>query len=444
MMNRSIWIDFNLFFPEKRPFFLENAGLFSVKSDGTIQTGSDVELFFSRRIGIGPNGETVPIIGGARVSGNVGSNTSIGLLNMQTEKIGGVTASNNFSVARVEQQLKNRSSVGAMFVNREGERDLALDVPYNRLIGVDGKLGIGDNAELNAYVARTFSPHLDGRQYAYDISARRSTESLLMTFQYAEIADDFNPEVGFMSRQSFRKLSGLLFNTIRVKDYWNLLEIRPHISYRSYWGYADGFHETNFVHVDTHWEWMSGFEVHTGVNFRKEGVRNTFSLGGVEIPADTYDWAEAQLVLITDPRKDISYSIRSFIGGFFGGRRITSSSNLNFRGGEKFNGQVTLQRSNVFLDNGDFTSNLLRTRLSYSFTPRIFLQGLAQYNDLAEIWSFNVRFGWLQSANTGLFVVFNQASALDLADDNGIFYGFGDLQIRSLTLKYTYLFDVFK
>ena len=96
------------------------------------------------------------------------------------------------------------------------------------------------------------------------------------------------------------------------------------------------------------------------------------------------------------------------------------------------------------MPNGDFKSNLLRTRMSYSFTPRIFLQGLAQYNDQAEIWSFNLRFGWLQSSNTGLFIVFNQASALDLTDDPTVFYGFGDLQIRSLTLKYTYLFDVFK
>lgn len=435
---------FTLFFPEKRPFFLENAGLFSIKSDGSIQTGSDVELFFSRRIGIGPSGETVPIIGGARVSGNIGSNTSVGLLNMQTEEINGVAETSNYSVARVEQQLKNRSSIGAMFVNREGRADLSTDIGYNRLIGIDGQLGIGDNTEITAYVARTFSPHLGGAQHAFDISASRSTESLLMTFQFAEIADNFNPEVGFMSRPSFRKINTLIFNTIRPEDTFGLLEIRPHIAWRSYWGFADGFHETNFVHVDSHWEWHSGLEIHTGVNFRTEGVRNDFSLGGIAIPADSYNWAEAQLVLYTDPRKDISFRNRSIIGGFFGGRRVTSGSTLNIRGGEKFNTELTLQRNNVYLPAGDFVSNLFRTRMSYSFTPRIFLQGLAQYNDQAEIWSFNVRFGWLQSANTGLFVVFNQANALDFMDDGGVFYGFGDLQIRSLTLKYTYLFDVFK
>ena len=169
-----------------------------------------------------------------------------------------------------------------------------------------------------------------------------------------------------------------------------------------------------------------------------------FSLGGVNIPAASYDWAEAQLVLYTDPRKDISLQQRSVIGGFFGGRRVTSTTTLSVKGGEKFNSEFTLGRNNVFLPAGDFTSNLFRTRLSYSFTPRIFLQSLVQYNDQAEIWSFNARFGWLQSSNTGLFIVFNQASALDLMDDGNIFYGLGDLQTRSLTLKYTYLFDVFK
>ena len=435
---------FTLFFPEKRPFFLENAGLFSINSDGTAQTGSDVELFFSRRIGIGPNGETVPILGGARVSGNVGNNVNIGVLNMQTKAVDDVTETNNFSVARAEKQLRNRSSIGAMFVNREGSYTSAADISYNRLFAVDGKLGIGDNSEITAYVARTFSPHLDGEQHALDISAQRSTEALLLTAQYAEVAENFNPEVGFLSRPSYRKINTLIFNTIRPDDLINLLEIRPHLSFRSYWGAADGFHETAYTHIDSHWEWQSGFEIHTGMNIRTEGVRNDFTLGGVAIPADTYNWAEAQFVLMTDQRKNISFSTRSNIGGFFGGNRISATSTLRLKAGDKFNSELTLQRNDVDLPAGDFTSNLFRTRVSYAFTPRIFLQGLLQYNDQAEIWSTNIRFGWLQTANTGLFVVFNQASAIDLLEDGGLFYGFGDLRIRSLTLKYTYLFDVFK
>lgn len=439
---------FTLFFPEKRPFFLENAGLFSINSDGTAQTGSDVELFFSRRIGIGPAGETVPILGGARVSGNVGSNMSVGLLNMQTASIDGVTPSNNFSVARVEQQLKNRSAVGVMFVNREGRNTLSDDLnnPYNRLLAVDGKLGIGANTELTGYFARTFSPHLDGNQHAFDISAQRNTQDFLITMQYAEVAENFNPEVGFLARDSYRKINGLIFNTIRPDDFIDIHEIRPHVSYRSYWGITDNFQETGYLHLDAHWEWRSGFEVHTGMNMRKEGVRNDFQIAReIFVPADTYAWTEAQLVLSTDPSDDLSFSFNSNMGSFFGGQRVSFTSSVNARIGERFNSEFTLQRNDVDLPGGDFISNLFRTRLSYAFTPRIFLQSLVQYNDQAQIWSMNMRFGWLQSSNTGLFVVFNQASAMDLLDNpDARFYGVGDLLNRSLTIKYTYLFDVFR
>ena len=445
---------FTLFFPEKRPFFLENAGIFSISADGTVQTGSDVELFFSRRIGIGPNGQAVPIIGGARVSGTIGRNSSLGLLNMQTESINGVTESNNFSVARFEQRLKNRSSVGVMFVNREGSDNLtdSLDNRYNRLIGVNGKLGIGLNSEIAGYFARTFSPDDmvnqdfdDGKEYALDVKAERSTEALLLNAQYSEVRGNFNPEVGFLSRRNFKKFSALVFNTIRVEDFFNLLEIRPHISYRGYWGVGDNFQETGYTHIDTHWEWRTGFEVHTGFNIRKEGVRNGFRISdGITVPAGTYDWVEGQFVVYTNPGKPVSFRLRTFVGGFFGGDRVSNSATLSARYGEKLNLEFALQRNDVNLPAGDFVSNLFRTRVSYAFTPRIFLQSLLQYNDQAELWSTNIRFGWLQSANTGLFIVFNQVSYLDIIDDPGIFYGFGDLSNRSLTVKYTYLFDVFR
>ena len=441
---------FSLFFPEKRPFFLENAGLFSIGSAQATGRGSEVEMFFSRRIGIGANGSTVPILGGARVSGNVGG-ASVGLLNMQTREVEGVTESNNFSVARVEQELKNRSAIGVMFVNREGINDLSTGInnTYNRLFAIDGKIGIGADGEVNTYFARSFSPHLSGDEYAYDFSFSQNIGALLLTGQYAYLAENFNPEVGFLGRGNFRKLQGLIFYRHRPRDNAiGMLEMRPHVSYRGYWGSADGFHETNYLHVDTHWEWRSGFEIHTGVNFRMEGVRDDFSISdGVIVPGDSYSWAEAQLVLMTDDSAPISFSTRTFIGGFFGGDRFSTTSGLNFRAGEKFNSELSVQYNDVNLPFGDFRSNLFRTRLAYTFTPRIFLQGLVQYNDQNEFWSMNVRFGWLQTANTGLYLVFNQSNAFDfLADseDRFLFYGVGDLRNRSITLKYTYQFDVFR
>ena len=111
---------FNLYFPEKRPFFLENAGAFTVSNAGGAVQGdpAQTELFFSRRIGI-EQGRVVPILAGARLSGKVSNSVTVGFLNMQTEEVDGLTPANNFTVARVRQDLPNRSSVGGLLQQRE-------------------------------------------------------------------------------------------------------------------------------------------------------------------------------------------------------------------------------------------------------------------------------------------------------------------------------------
>ena len=122
---------FNLFFPEKRPFFLENAGQFSVGSPG------EVDLFFSRRIGIGSEGEIVPIIGGSRLSGKI-KNTNVGFLSMFTDEVRSSNIEkNNFTVARVNHEFSGtRSSFGGIIVNKSGSGTSN----YNRVFALDGNL----------------------------------------------------------------------------------------------------------------------------------------------------------------------------------------------------------------------------------------------------------------------------------------------------------------
>ena len=109
----------------------------------------EVELFFSRRIGIGDNGVQQPIDGGVRLSGKVAGSTNVGLLHMQTQAINEL-ASDAFSVARVSQELANRSSIGAIFVRRQGEED----ADYNNTYAIDGRWGIGDELTISAYLAK--------------------------------------------------------------------------------------------------------------------------------------------------------------------------------------------------------------------------------------------------------------------------------------------------
>ncbi len=420
---------FSLFFPEKRPFFLENAGLFSVGETG------EVELFFSRRIGIGEGGSAVPILGGMRLTGDLGG-MKVGLLEMQTRSVGEVLPANNFAVARMQKELPNRSALGVLFTNRTGVGRYAADNDYNRVLAVDGRLGLGAYTLLSGFGARSFTPGFDHNPYAWRLEARYDSESWLLQGSFTEVREDFNPEVGFLRRTGYRKPSVLVFHRYRPGGFLGLQELRPHASYRGFWG-IDGFQETGFLHIDNHWEWRHGYELHTGVNFTREGVREPFSLvEGVVVPAGTYDHQEAQLVGITDQGKWISLNVRATIGGFFGGDRVAIDPTLRMRAGETLTTEMSLGRNVIRLPGGSFTTNLFRVRVSYSFTPRVFLQSLVQYNDQAEIFSVNVRFGWLRAANTGLFLVFNQSNGTDRLLNEPL--------LRGLTVKYTHLLDVLK
>ncbi len=422
---------FNLFFPEKRPFFLENAGLFSVGSPG------EVDLFFSRRIGIGENGSVVPIIGGARLSGKL-NRTNVGLLSMWTEDVQeeGIEE-NNFTVARVNHEFKGRSALGAVFINRQG---LQSDDNYNRTIALDGKLGLGKKARISGFFAKTKDPNDTINAHSYKLQADYNWNNWELRAAYTEVGQGFNPEVGFLLRSSFRKPEGLVLYHLRPKNQnAKILEYRPHISYRGYWNFK-GFQETGFLHVDNHWEYKNGMEIHTGVNFTKEGVLDPLIDGvepfeiseGVIVEPGTYDHIESQIVFFTNMSKPLSINLRSVIGGSFGGTKYVESITGRLRLGDKFNAELGLQYNNFQLPVGNFTANILRSQLSYAFKPNIYIQGLVQHNTTDKLWATNVRFGWLQQANTGLFLVWNYNT-----------WEAGPLN-NSIIVKYTRMFDLVK
>ena len=423
---------FSLFFPEKRPFFLENAGQFNV---GTAQ---EVELFFSRRIGVGTGGVQQPINGGLRLSGKVGDATNVGLLHMRSEGVDGLVAQNDYSVARIRQELPNRSSLGAIFVNRDGDGGVSgdADTDYNRTYGIDGKWGIGDKIDLRGYVAQTETPGRRGDDKAYRLSGGYNSAAWTHSAGYTKVGDDFNPEVGFLRRSNYEKADFFTLRRYRPKDLWGLHELRPHIAFRGFWN-DQGFYESGFVHVDNHWEWRNGFEVHTGMNFTHEGVQTAF-----EINEDTfvlpgeYDHDEVQVVFDTDQGQAVSLRSRYTRGGFFGGDREAVAATVNFRFGEKFSSALTWNFNDIDLpvNNGQFEVNVGRLRLSYSFTPKVLLQALVQYDDRNNLVATNFRFSWLQSANAGLYLVYNEL------DDDSIV---GPMEKRrEFTLKYSRIIDL--
>lgn len=431
---RQVNLDrFNLFFPEKRPFFLENAGQFSVGN------GEEVEMFFSRRIGIGGDGGRLPVDGGARLSGKLGERNNLGFLYMSTGAAAGIAPGNEFAVARVSRELANRSAVGAIIVSREGDGThlVAPGDDYNRTYAIDGRWGIGDNVLLQSWVAKTTTPGRSGREDAFSLAADWSSADWSLGASYTEVGEDFNPEVGFLARSEYRKLRLLALRRVRPKELWGLLEIRPHASYTGYWKF-DGFQETGFLHIDSHWEFRTGAEIHTGTNFTRAGVVEAFQIvDGVFVPAGTYDHAEVALAYYGNRSRPLNFDISTVIGGQFGGDRVSITSSVNYRIGEKFRSELSLNYNDFDLPvaGGEFTANLLRLRLSYSFTPKMQLQMLSQYSETSDTFASNLRFSWLSSANSGLFLVYNEV------DERGI----GALPNgREFILKFSRIFDVLR
>ncbi len=425
---------FDLFFPEKRPFFLENAGIFSV---GTSQA---TELFFSRRIGI-ERGREAPILAGTRLTGRVGE-TIVGLMNVQARGLdlddpvtGQPTAwspANNFSVARLIRELPNRSRIGAIFVSRFNTDDGG---DYNLTYGLDGRLGLGTAWTIDGYAAQTNTPGLDGGQYAVSTNVGYNTANWNGSVSYREVAEGFNPEVGFLPRSEYRFLSASVMRRVRFPATPWFYEWRPHISYREHFA-LDGFSESRFVHIDSHFQFANGaFFQLPAVNLVREGLREPFEISpGVIVPPGSYDNFEWGFAYNSNLSAPIRIEGKLDIGGFYNGTRKGGSATVSGQFTNALASSLRVQYHDVDLDGGRFQTALAALRVAYSFTPRVYLQSLIQYNDRSRNLSSNIRFGWLTTAGTGLFVVYNDLEHVGSLSRTGI--DGGPLE-RALIVKFT-------
>ena len=421
---------FSIKLPEKRPFFLENAGQFSVGN------ASEAELFFSRKIGI-TDGNQVPIDGGVRLSGKVNDKTNIGLLHMSVDGITGSVASNKYTVARLNQEFGTRSTIGALFVDRSGDGTVtgSSSTDKNQTYSIDGQWGYNDDLLFSGWVARTETPGIKDKDGGFSVKMNYDSGEWAARANYTEIDENFNPEVGFISRKNYKKEQYYIMRRYRPADLYGLLEVRPHIMLMNYNDF-NGFKETGFDHYDIHWEFKNGYRIDTGMNVTTQGVKEAFNIvDDVTIQPGTYDHKEAQIVFHTDKSAPLSFSIRNYIGGRFGGDRKSIEPVVTYRYGENFTSEFSVKHNNYDLPVGSFVNNLTKMRLSYSFNPRMLLQTLVQYNSGDDTLSTNLRFSWLQTATSGLYVIYNEF------DDSSI----GALpKGKEFSIKYSYMFDALK
>ena len=258
---------FNLFFPEKRPFFLENAGVFAF---GTPQSA---DIFFSRRIGLDRSNRQVPITAGGRLSGKMGP-LSIGLLDVQS--------GNNFSVGRVLYELPHRSRIGAIAVTRINTDSTA---DHNVTVGLDGKLGLGEAVSLDGYAAHSETPGATGRSNVVNLSGTYTTRTWEVGSAFRRVDAGFRPDVGYLERPAFQFISLRILRHLRTPNIGWFREARPHITFRQY-DDLDGKPQSRLLHIDTHFVFANGafFEL-PGVNFTREALRAPFQIApGVVIP----------------------------------------------------------------------------------------------------------------------------------------------------------------
>ena len=419
---------FNLRFPEKRPFFLENSDLFRVGK------GDELDLFFSRRIGVDEEtGSLVPIRGGARVSGKAGG-FNVGVLNMQTAD-NGPRPANNFTVLRASRELASRSGVGAMFVNRDATGSLARSGDYNRTFGADARAGIGERVTLAGFAARTETPGLGGRDYAYNFDSEYDDGKHRGTFEWGVTGEDFNPEVGFLeNEEGYRRFRVGFEETMRQERIrsWGFREFLPHANYTRY-DYLDGGLNSAELHVDNHWDWENGTFITAALNGTWDGLREPFEVyPGIVVPAGEHGGPRLTLRVNSDRRKWLYGRTQWDVGTFLNGTQSSPTFQVILRDSGRFAVDTTWSYRAIELPQGAFHTNLGNMRVTYNFSPSVFVQSLVQYNDRTDRWSTNLRFHWLQTAGTGLFIVYNNTESLN---------GLGPVN-RAFIVKFVRQFDV--
>ena len=421
---------FPVFFPEKRPFFLENAGTFSA---GTPQA---VDLFFTRRIGIDSVGQPVPILGGGRLTGRVAGLT-VGALYMITDETAN-TLGNAFSVARVVKELSARSRVGLLGVQRTTLLSNGGMATGNRVLAADGRIGLGQDWTTDLWVANSATPGRTGDENAFSGRVAYQTRDWSNSIRVIKVGDDFNPEVGFMSRPAGYRLEEIAAMRLYRRPGWTRIrQWNPHMTLRRYVG-SDGFLQSSQAHLDaTEIEFASGGRFGPEFNRYSEGLQAPFTIApGVVIPAGQYAWWQYGLDFTTNPSAPLSLSSRVDVGDFYSGTRSGGSLTFTARRGSSFTSSLLLDYQDVNLPQGDFVRKLIGVRAAYFFTPRIFVQSLTQYSNQAQLFNANLRFAWLNTAGTGLFIVFNDG------EDAESFTRWTLPVSRTLTVKYTRQFDL--
>ncbi len=422
---------FPLFFPEKRDFFLENAGMFSVKSQGITRLA---DLFFTRRIGLA-DGQPIPIIAGTRLTGKVDRH-NIAVMTIQTQEIG-ARPGENFFVARYSRDIFARSKVGGMIINKEA----IGGAHYNRTFAIDTSLAPHPFLSVTGFIAKTESPELANDDLMGHLMFSWLSPGFRVYSEYTDIQDNFNAEVGFVPRIGIRR-SKMHVQWNPRPGTWGIRSMDPmmNVEYTT---------DQNNRLLSRRVHHMIGFQFEDGSSFTLitnkvfEQLDVPFEITDeVTIPAGTYRFWSPSLRYTSDPSRRLSASARYSPQGFFGGTRRDWRTSVTLRATSRIAAQASFSRSDVDLPGGAFIADLASATFDLALSPEMTLRSVTQYNSTTDSISTSVRFNWIYSPGSDIYIAYDELRQDDFLALDPTLRHAGRVpwvQNRQLAIKMTYL-----
>ena len=425
---------FELFFPEKRQFFLENGDLFANFGYATIRP------FFSRRIGLG-----VPIRAGARVSGNLNKKWRLGLMDMQTASIDETgLPSQNFGVLSLQRKVFARSSIGLMLVNKESfnypqDTDSLRTVfpKFNRNVGLEYNLASANNQWTGkAFFLKSFAPNKNGNGISQAAHLEYKSRKWNWKIQEESVEDDYTAEVGFVPRNGYVNVTSYIGHLFFPKKS-TILSHGPKLS-ASYF-FNEKLERTDNINL---LEYLLDFRDRSKLNF---GVSDEYvellspfdptRSGKESLDVGTqHHWNAYTFDFISKPQSMFTYSFGGRFGGYYSeGNRTSLISELGYRFQPFVSLSSNLSYNHINLpapwNNTEFW--LIGSEVDITFTNKLFFATLFQYNEQSKNFNLNSRFQWRYKPASDLFLVYSNNYLIEPFEGRN----------WALTLKFTYWFN---
>ena len=408
---------FNLFYPEKREFFLTRSKLFAFGNS------RQTEVFFSRRIGLNQD-----VAGGARMFGQIG-NTSIGALNIHTRAEGDLPAT-AYSALRLRSDIRDRTTVGAIVT------DVTNNDGQNSVFGLDGQMRFWGNSSVSAWFSQVDDKRIDGASAASMIKIDLKNDRYFLTAGQHRVDKGFQPALGFVQRTDMIGTGAIFGFTPRVGDGDELIRQWRFTGYvRDVKNHA-GKKESGVLSLGIDAIFESRDRMGFNIRQTTENLSNGFTLGnGVQIDADNYKDTKVQFLLRSNQSRGLWGDVNIEKGGYFGGDRTQYGGSV----GRRFSNHLTLygsaNRNLISMPNqGEFTADIFGMTAEMALNRKWFGKTLIQYDNFSEQIQLYCRINWIHTPGSDLFIVLNQR--YDMSGSSA------DLVQGTQVIKLTYLFQI--